>query len=123
MRAACDCSGLAVVSYRSEWPPRVSLLLCKSRKTVRVVAVRCGTACRTRSDCTCFLHDTGLLLRMDEQWDTDLAPTTRALLHELGRHYAPFLVANAEALARGEDRLECTCASASRKRDDVVLQK
>ena len=49
-----------------------------------------------------------LLPRMDEQWDTELAPTTHALLHELGRHYAPFLVANAEALARGEDRLECT---------------
>ena len=38
---------------------------------------------------------------LDEHWDTELAPTTKALLQELGRHYAPFLVANAESLGRG----------------------
>ena len=36
----------------------------------------------------------------DADWHTELSPTTGALLHELGRHYAPFLVANAESLGR-----------------------
>ncbi len=61
-------------------------------------------------DCAYARRGTRLLIRMDEQWNTEITPTTRALLHELGRHYAPFLVANAETLARGEDRLECTRA-------------
>ncbi len=34
--------------------------------------------------------------------------TLRALLGEVGRVYAPFLLANADALARGADRVECT---------------
>ena len=55
-----------------------------------------------------FLTDLSGRPVLEEQWHTDLCPTTQALLHELGRHYAPFLVANAEALARGEERLECT---------------
>ncbi|MFI5316616.1 MAG: glutathione S-transferase C-terminal domain-containing protein [Myxococcota bacterium] len=37
-----------------------------------------------------------------------LPPTFRALLAEAGRVYAPFLLANADALARGADRVECT---------------
>lgn len=46
----------------------------------------------------------------DDDW---LAPgalpdTLRALLAEAGRVYAPFLLANADALARGADRVECT---------------
>jgi len=32
----------------------------------------------------------------------------RALLGEVGRVYAPFLLANADALARGAERVECT---------------
>ena len=55
-----------------------------------------------------FLTDLSGRPVLEDQWHTDLCPTTQALLHELGRHYAPFLVANAEALARGEERLECT---------------
>ena len=58
-----------------------------------------------------FLTDLSGRPVLEEQWNTVLTPTTRALLNELGRHYAPFLVANAEALARGEDRLECTRTS------------
>ena len=37
-----------------------------------------------------------------------LPPTLRALLAEIGRVYAPFLLANAEALASGAPRVECT---------------
>lgn len=45
----------------------------------------------------------------DADWLTrDTFPDTiRALLAEIGRVYAPFLLANAEALARGADRVEC----------------
>ncbi|MEX2206041.1 MAG: glutathione S-transferase N-terminal domain-containing protein [Myxococcota bacterium] len=46
----------------------------------------------------------------DQHWLTrDAIPDTlRALLGEVGRVYAPFLLANAEALARGAERVECT---------------
>ena len=42
-------------------------------------------------------------------WDTAdaIADTTRALLAEAGRTYAPFMVANAEALANGADEMVC----------------
>jgi glutathione S-transferase len=45
----------------------------------------------------------------DRDWMTRdaVAPTVRALLQEVGRVYAPFLIANAGALARGSDRVEC----------------
>ncbi len=46
----------------------------------------------------------------DHHWVTrDAIPDTlRALLAEVGRVYAPFLLANADALARGAKRVECT---------------
>ncbi len=39
---------------------------------------------------------------------TPLPDTLHALLAEVGRVYAPFLLANADALARGAERVECT---------------
>ena len=38
----------------------------------------------------------------------DAAAALRPLLAEVGRAYVPFLVANAEALARGAERVDCT---------------
>ncbi len=49
----------------------------------------------------------------DEGWTPlDQLPTaTRALLAEVGRTYAPFMVANAKALMAGADEVECEIAS------------
>ena len=46
----------------------------------------------------------------EEDWITrdTIAPTLRALLGEVGRVYAPFLLANAEAVERGAERVETT---------------
>jgi glutathione S-transferase len=48
----------------------------------------------------------------EEDWTTrDSVPETlSALLAEAGRVYAPFLLANADALERGADTVECTIA-------------
>lgn len=46
----------------------------------------------------------------DADWRSrgDVPDTLRALLEEVGRVYVPFLLANAEALDRSADRVECT---------------
>ena len=50
----------------------------------------------------------GLEPKPQEWFDRDALPETfQALLGEIGRCYAPFLLANAEALARGRERVEC----------------
>ena len=51
----------------------------------------------------------GLEPRDGDWMDRDAVPATlRALLGEVGRVYVPFLLANAAALARGAERVECT---------------
>jgi hypothetical protein len=37
-----------------------------------------------------------------------LAPTVNELLHEIGRTYAPFMLANAAALGAGDNEVVCT---------------
>jgi glutathione S-transferase len=56
-----------------------------------------------------FVEDLSGLEPTDAQWITRTAvpATLRALLGEIGRVYVPFLLANADALARGEERVEC----------------
>ena len=46
----------------------------------------------------------------DDGWAgrDDLGPTFVAILHEIGRTYAPFMVANAEAHDRGDEQMRCT---------------
>ena len=57
-----------------------------------------------------FVEDLSALEPADTDWiGAESVPSTlSALLEEVGRVYAPFLLANAEALARGADRFECT---------------
>jgi hypothetical protein len=45
----------------------------------------------------------------DEGWvgRDGIPATTVALLHEIGRTYAPFMIANAEALRSGADEMAC----------------
>jgi glutathione S-transferase len=56
------------------------------------------------------VEDLSGLAPHDDQWlRRDAVPATvRALLAEVGRVYVPFLLANADAFARGADRVETT---------------
>ena len=56
-----------------------------------------------------LLEDLSGLTPRDADWlPRDAAPgALRGLLAEVGRVYAPFLTGNADALARGADRVEC----------------
>lgn len=49
----------------------------------------------------------GLEPAEDDWVDRELPATLRALLCEVGRVYAPFLLANAKALSAGAERVEC----------------
>ena len=55
------------------------------------------------------VEDLGGLEPRDDGWiaRSAVTPALRALFAEVGRVYAPFLLANAEALARRADRVEC----------------
>ena len=57
-----------------------------------------------------MVEDLSGLEPAESDWTSrDALPDTfRALLAEAGRVYAPFLLANADALARGAERVECT---------------
>jgi hypothetical protein len=58
------------------------------------------------------LEDLSGMEPTDGDWITAAAipDTLRALLREVGRFHAPFLLANADALARGADRVETEIA-------------
>jgi hypothetical protein len=54
------------------------------------------------------LEDLSGSLVQDDQWcGAEVSAAQRALLCEVGNFYAPFLLANGAALARGEARVEC----------------
>jgi glutathione S-transferase len=55
------------------------------------------------------LDDLSWLDTEDDGWASieDLGEATTDLLHEIGRTYAPFMVANAKALASGADEVVC----------------
>jgi glutathione S-transferase len=57
-----------------------------------------------------FMDDMSGLEPSETDWlkRKKLPPTLRALLQEVGRVYAPFLLANARAIAEGADVVECT---------------
>jgi len=57
----------------------------------------------------CVEELSGVEPRADGWMSRDSIPRTfRALLEEIGRVYAPFLLANAKALANGAERVECS---------------
>jgi glutathione S-transferase len=66
------------------------------------------TAPRVVAWVECLEDLSGLEPREDDWLSRDTVPETlRALLAEVGRVYVPFLLANAEAIARGDERVEC----------------
>ena len=72
-------------------------------------AVACASAPRVVAWVD-LVEDLSGLEPHDDGWTArDTIPATlRALFEELGRVYVPFLLANAAALERGEERVECT---------------
>ena len=56
-----------------------------------------------------LLEDLSGLERDDADWTARdaLPPSLRSLLGEIGRVYAPFLLGNADALARGAEQVDC----------------
>jgi hypothetical protein len=59
-----------------------------------------------------FVEELSGLEPREDDWMPrgSLPPTLLAVLAEIGRLYVPFLLANADALARGAERVECTLA-------------
>jgi len=60
----------------------------------------------------------------DDGWSAleSLAPATMELLHEVGRTYAPFMVANAQALMGGADEVVCEIPSVDGKSSETYRQ-
>ena len=60
----------------------------------------------------------------DSGWRTrdEIEPTVVALLHEIGRTYAPFMVANAAALAAGDEMVTCTIDEHEYRQGSFVYQ-
>jgi glutathione S-transferase len=53
----------------------------------------------------------GLEIQEDDWWTAKTLPETiKGLLGEVGRYYSPFLIANADALARGAEKVETEIA-------------
>ena len=72
-------------------------------------AIALDTAPRVVAWVDC-VEDLSGLEPSDADWTSrgTVPDTLRALLAEVGRVYVPFLLANAAALARGAERVECT---------------
>ena len=65
----------------------------------------------------------GLDISEDDWIDLDDPPATlRDLLSEIGRVYAPFLIANAAAVQSGADKVECTIDGQPWEQDPFVYQ-
>ena len=74
--------------------------------TPRAIALECAPRVVAWVD---LVEDLSGLEPRDGDWIARdaLTPALRALFGEVGRVYAPFLLANADALARGAERVEC----------------
>lgn len=57
---------------------------------------------------TYFMEDMSGMVVTDEDWDTSISPTLKAILTEAGRLYAPFMVANADAIAHSSKEVRTT---------------
>lgn len=58
---------------------------------------------------TRFMEDlSGVEPMHGDQWDIEVSPTLKAFLSEIGRMYAPFMVANHDAVTIGQKQVQCT---------------